>query len=263
MSFGPLCLIDISGSAYRSTREGPGQDGWASILFQLDGTATLADRHRSARLSPGDVCVVPPDGDIVAERDSSFRQILVNVKTDDLDAVLPQWRECVARTIESARPRVRPVSDLLRFVLEHRGDLDTSCRERLAATTLTLLGGLLDVADAASPGVASGKCSRLATFHRQRIERYIVDNLRDPELNVAKIARELGLSTRYVHKLFEAEPANVMQRAMAQRLRECHRDVASRGARSISDVAYSWGFNSPAHFSRAFKKHFGVRPSDV
>ena len=37
--------------------------------------------------------------------------------------------------------------------------------------------------------------------------------------------------------------------------------ATTRGARSISEVAYAWGFNSPAHFSRAFKKQFGMCPS--
>jgi AraC-like DNA-binding protein len=263
MSFGPLSLIDIAGTAYRATREGPAADGCAAIVFQLDGSGSLSDLHRTARLGPGDVCLVPPDRGIVAERVGDFRQLLVKVPSEDLDEALPRWRELTVVTIEAARPRVRPATELLRFVLEHCAELDACCRERLAATTLTLLGGLLDGFGGDAPGVPAGKCSRLAIFHRQRIERYIADNLRDPELNVAKIARELGLSTRYVHKLFEAEPVNVMQRAMAQRLRECHRDVAARGARSISDVAYSWGFNSPAHFSRAFKKHFGVCPSEI
>ena len=103
----------------------------------------------------------------------------------------------------------------------------------------------------------------MAAFHRQRIERFVMDNLRDPELSLSMIAGELGLSVRYIHKLFELEDRNVMQWALAQRMACCRRDMATRGTRSISEVAYAWGFNSPAHFSRAFKKHFGLRPSEV
>jgi AraC-like DNA-binding protein len=32
--------------------------------------------------------------------------------------------------------------------------------------------------------------------------------------------------------------------------------------RSISDIAYDWGFSSNAHFSRAFKRHTGMSPRD-
>jgi transcriptional regulator GlxA family with amidase domain len=27
-------------------------------------------------------------------------------------------------------------------------------------------------------------------------------------------------------------------------------------------VAFAWGFRSPAHFSRAYRAHFGVPPSE-
>ena len=33
-------------------------------------------------------------------------------------------------------------------------------------------------------------------------------------------------------------------------------------ARSITDIALSWGYNSPAHFSRVFRKQFGATPSE-
>jgi len=31
--------------------------------------------------------------------------------------------------------------------------------------------------------------------------------------------------------------------------------------RSVSEVAYSWGFNDPAHFSRTFRSRFGISPT--
>ena len=32
--------------------------------------------------------------------------------------------------------------------------------------------------------------------------------------------------------------------------------------RSVSDIAFSWGFNDAAHFSRAFKERFRVTPKE-
>jgi AraC-like DNA-binding protein len=31
---------------------------------------------------------------------------------------------------------------------------------------------------------------------------------------------------------------------------------------TISEIAFSWGFNSSAHFTRAFRAHFGVTPRE-
>jgi len=33
-------------------------------------------------------------------------------------------------------------------------------------------------------------------------------------------------------------------------------------ARSITDIALSWGYNDPAHFSRVFRKQSGATPSE-
>ena len=89
----------------------------------------------------------------------------------------------------------------------------------------------------------------------------ILEHLRDPELSVARVARDLTLSVRYVHKLFEAQGQQVMQWAQGQRLQACRRELASRRSRPVSDVAYAWGFASPSHFSRAFKRETGMSPS--
>ena len=35
------------------------------------------------------------------------------------------------------------------------------------------------------------------------------------------------------------------------------------GDRTILDIAQSWGFTSAAHFSRAFRAHYGMSPSDA
>ena len=32
--------------------------------------------------------------------------------------------------------------------------------------------------------------------------------------------------------------------------------------RSVTDIALSWGFGNPSHFSRLFRAHTGLSPSD-
>lgn len=266
MDHGPINLVEISGSPYRTTRFGPGRPGWVSVMFQLEGMGSMSDGLRQARLAPGEACIVPPDRDIVAERFSGFRQVLVNVATDPLDGEHPGWRERMTTRLQADRPTVRITTDLVRYLADHDEQLDACCRGRLGETVACMVDDVVaDAVRSAGSGVAQAdRCSsRVAAFHRQRIERFVLDRLRDPELSVSMIASELGLSPRYVHKLFERQPQQVMQWAMQQRLQACRRDIASRGARAIADIAFDWGFSSPAHFSRAFKRQFGVRPSDL
>ena len=36
----------------------------------------------------------------------------------------------------------------------------------------------------------------------------------------------------------------------------------AQAQRTITDIAFSWGFNNGAHFSRVFREHAGLSPSD-
>ncbi len=47
------------------------------------------------------------------------------------------------------------------------------------------------------------------------------------------------------------------------RLRRCLEDLQLRNGGSMTDIAFRWGFNDSAHFSRIFKRKFGVTPSEV
>ena len=41
------------------------------------------------------------------------------------------------------------------------------------------------------------------------------------------------------------------------------RRTPSRASHKIYEIAYRWGFVSEAHFSRAFRRAFGLTPGDV
>lgn len=257
---GGLEVLEVKGTPYRSARHGPGRAGWVSLMFQIDGIAVVADRRREARLGPGDACIVPADREIVAERLTPFHQVLLDVRVDDLSQALPGWRALQGRRLDGALAGVAATGGLLRFIVAHHERLTPPSRDHLGETTLQLLSDLTGAPPA--PATRRGPAQHAARRQRERAERFITDNLHDGTLSVALIARELGISKRYLHALFR-DGMNVMQWVMERRLQACHREIAAHDGRSIAEVAYSWGFNSPAHFCRVFHRRFGVRPSDL
>ena len=260
MPFGNWNLVQVTGTAQSTHRQGAGAEGWVSIMVQLKGMGRMAEQGREALLRPGDMCIVRPDREITARRLSPYHQVLLNVPEAELDEILPDWQAMTTQTLAGDQPQVSAAWDLIRFATEHRELLTSECRNRLAACARRLLASLSDAGLANSRRAPQ---SRLATYQRQRVERYLLEHLRDPELSVARVARDLTLSVRYVHKLFEAQGQQVMQWAQTQRLHACRSELTSRRGRPVSDVAYAWGFASPSHFSRAFKRQFGVPPSSV
>jgi AraC-like DNA-binding protein len=46
-------------------------------------------------------------------------------------------------------------------------------------------------------------------------------------------------------------------------LQNCRQELEAHAGKTITDVAFSWGFSSSSHFSRVFRKYFGFVPSSI
>ncbi len=80
----------------------------------------------------------------------------------------------------------------------------------------------------------------------------------------ARIAAAHGLSLRYLHLVFAEHGITVGRWVRQRRLWHCYRELREQGGRrTITDIAFRWGFNDMAHFSRTFRTQYGVSPRDV
>jgi AraC-like DNA-binding protein len=106
------------------------------------------------------------------------------------------------------------------------------------------------------------------SFHRSallyRLKNYILAHLRDPELSMPRVAAAIGISPRYASDLMAAEQTSFRSYVQMQRLERCKRDLSdpAHAARHVGDIAFAWGFNDLAHFSRVFKQRFGTSPRE-
>jgi AraC-like DNA-binding protein len=112
-------------------------------------------------------------------------------------------------------------------------------------------------------GAAADTSVRIA--HRERALRYIRAHLADAELAPETVARACGISLSYLHQLFRGSGVSVEELIFAERLEQCRKRLSDPRARhlSVSTIAYQTGFSHPAHFSRSFKRRFGMTPSDA
>ena len=86
--------------------------------------------------------------------------------------------------------------------------------------------------------------------------------LTNPELNVNTLAEKLGLSrSKFYYKmkaLTGEKPLDFFKKYKLNRAAE----LLLEGHYNVSEVAYKTGFSSLTVFSRSFKQHFGVAPSE-
>jgi AraC-like DNA-binding protein len=118
----------------------------------------------------------------------------------------------------------------------------------------------------AAPAAADGPV-RLRTRAEilLNIQSFIETNLSDPELDPDQIARASFISTRYLHKLFEAEGTSVCRWIRTTRLERCRRDLLdpTLADETILSIASRWGLPGPQHFSRLFRLAYGCSPSEL
>jgi len=99
---------------------------------------------------------------------------------------------------------------------------------------------------------------------RDRIRSHVQQHLREPALSVDGIARALNCSRRHLYNAFAGEGESIAGYIQRLRLEACIRDLQQGGphARPITDIALSWGFGNPSHFSRVFRDRTGMSPSE-
>jgi AraC family transcriptional regulator, positive regulator of tynA and feaB len=95
-----------------------------------------------------------------------------------------------------------------------------------------------------------------------RVHSYILDNLEGVDLSPRAIAASNGVSVRQLHRVFSATGTTVSHWVRKERLARCAAELRSSGAlaEGITGVAFRWGFNDSAHFSKAFRAEFGQSP---
>jgi len=78
------------------------------------------------------------------------------------------------------------------------------------------------------------------------------------------IAAAHGISVRTLQQLFSDAGTTVSSWIRERRLKACYRELSGADRfDTVTEVAFRWGFNDAAHFSRRFKQAFGVTPSSV
>ncbi len=92
------------------------------------------------------------------------------------------------------------------------------------------------------------------------IKRFIDEKLGDPLLSLKRIAVHFSCSKRTLQRIFAANGDSVERYIWRRRIERCMRELD--GARSLTELAYRYGFNSSTHFSRLFKMHCGMTPTE-
>jgi AraC family transcriptional activator of tynA and feaB len=89
----------------------------------------------------------------------------------------------------------------------------------------------------------------------------------DPDISPCEVAAEMGISLRYLQKLFTVRGATCSHYISSLRLDHAARLIERRAlmktGQPLCDIAYACGFRDYTHFARGFRQRFGTAPGAV
>jgi AraC-like DNA-binding protein len=230
------------------------------LILQIDGRSIFQQNGGTFALGPKSWIVYDPTRPYQLNNQSRINQILLQVPRHNFSAATLE-RLSVPHVLghdPAGLPRV--VATLVRSTMDEMATFDALAGSRIGDTltrlAVTMISSDEEEADADS-------CT-LRTL-RARVKAYIESNLARKDLDIEEIARRMGCSRRYVFRAFQltdTTPSQYIWDLRLERSKERLTTGCFHGG-SISEVAFSCGFSSAAHFSRAFRKRYGMSPSDA
>jgi AraC-like DNA-binding protein/mannose-6-phosphate isomerase-like protein (cupin superfamily) len=230
------------------------------MVMLLSGDYLLEQNGRDVLLKPGDMTLYDATRPHrVHCQGESTEVIYLSIPRAEFRERVSGVDQCTALRIPGTQGMGFVAANFLRSSVTHADQLRPHEFSSLAEHALDLLTMAVT---SVSPGNVYLSRSRSVSINA--IKTFIEQNLRDSELDTGLITRHSGLSARYINNLFANEGTSLMRYVWKRRLENCRKELQNpefAGYR-VSDIAFRWGFNDAAHFSRAFKQQFGCCPRE-
>lgn len=227
--------------------------------IRMDGHARVAAAGRETAMAPGDVCLLDLSQPLSLES-TDYRAMTVIMPR----ALFPED----GAQLDAAHGAVlRMDSAFGMLVNDHLMSLGANAPHFSAAearTAAEVTGILLSMAARTANGTPGPALpvERAPVF--LTIRRYIDAQLGSPDLGVDHLCRRFGISRSGLYRLF-VPLGGVVEYIRRRRLARAYRDLAEAAQRGIrvSEIAYRYGYGSPASFSQAFRAEFGISPVEA
>lgn len=260
---GPLRMFQIDAPAHRIRRDSVHHelptDDLYKLVLQLGGHSEIRQHDRSFELRPGDWSLYDPRVPYSITNFERAELLVVQVPRKQLKAFkVPNLHTCEAHT-SGLIGLYAVLGSFLKSLAGQLPSLSNGVGQPVSETVLGLLASTL-----ATHQVDQAEHSTLPSVLKVRVKQYVQTHLSESDLTIERIAQEMRCSKRYLHRVFEDEDSSLDRYIWQARIERCRAALASPLAanKSISEIAFAWGFNSSAHFCRVFKSQCGVSPSE-
>lgn len=229
------------------------------LNLPLTGGTAAGQDGRRAELAGGDFTLVDSTRPFDLEFGRSFEQLSFTIPHAALVPLLGGDPAGVtAVRVRGDRGLGAVASGALRAAAAAGGIPDRGAAGALGDHLVGLVALALGGAQVASGPVGAMTPNVLLALARDEVER----SLGDPDLAPADVATRVGISTRYLHRLFSNDGLSFGRWLLARRLERCRAALADPALAhwTVTQVAFEHGFADPSYFARVFKARYGETP---
>ena len=196
---------------------------------------------------------------------SPYRLMHTSAHVHDVLLIDNQTAGVSVDVVRAARSQLRqsPVYALMASHLSHlfaaSAALSTTTRALAGQSTVALTRALLTTAAASADSREAMDDSLVV-----QIEIYLDVHLHERDLTVQRVAGVHHISVRHLYNLWsraghEDTPAEWVARRRLERARD---QLAAPGGASVAAIARASGFPDSSHFSRRFRRRYGLSPTE-
>jgi AraC family transcriptional activator of tynA and feaB len=230
------------------------------VRLQIAGAFVVEQDSREAVIEAGDITLLDPRRPMRGIYLKDARQLVLKVPRRELEARVGDVRQMTARRINPSEAEHGLTSAYLATLPTYVGKLGAAAVDVTRNQTLDLVAmSLGKVMAGGTPRLSSAR-SRVLINVRAAIET----RLADPALDSETVAAAAGVSVRYANAVLAEVGTSIKRLIRTRRLERCRRALEdlSQTHRTVSEIAYGWGFSDMTHFGRSFRASFGLLPGE-
>lgn len=232
--------------------------GYLKIVAPWQGCAQVEQQGRQAGVRAGGWVIYDTTGSYAIDNPEPTEHLIVMLPKDQMAERGVRLDTLMARQVGGASGISRVALEAMRTTYQELPAMSETAARGAGELIMHLVRlSLLELA-----GQATAMTQREALH--DRIRDHVARHLRDPALSIDGIARTLNCSKRHLHNAFTHGDQTLASYIQQQRLQACIQELRQPSAapRPITDIALSWGFGNLSHFSRVFREHTGMSPSE-
>ncbi|MDB6046784.1 MAG: hypothetical protein JWM63_5335 [Gammaproteobacteria bacterium] len=230
------------------------------ICRQMAGQLALEQENREVQLEPGDITLLDPRLPYAGRFSAGSGLLVLKIPRRLLEARVGTTRELTLRSIKPVSADNRLTSTFLAMLPTHAVGLSAAIQEIVQQQLLDLVAVPL----ARATGDTRPRASAARALVRMKVCAAITAHLADPAVDAGRIASAAGVSVRYANAVLAESGTSITRLLRTRRLAWCRQllEDPSQSHRTVTEIAYSWGFSDMTHFARKFRAAFGCLPSE-